>query len=36
MRRSLGLVGRRWWSEVEWWEGGIFEDLIDFLIFCLV
>lgn len=21
-------MGWRWWGGVEWWEGGIFEDLI--------
>lgn len=26
-------MGWRWWSGVECWEEGIFEDLIDFLIF---
>lgn len=24
-------MGWRWWSGVECWEGGMFEDLIDFL-----
>lgn len=24
-------MGRKWWSGVEWWGEGIFEDLIDFL-----
>lgn len=26
-------MGRRWWSGVEWWGEGMFEDLIDFFVF---